>query len=184
MPADLMLRLARSAVFAVVCAGLASAAHVLAGGTVTAPTLALGLAVGLGIGLPATGRERSYAVILPLLGAGQVMSHLLFSGLPRTILFETGTYAGHHALSPDTGMLVFHAVATLLTAWWLDRGESALWALLRRLVADVVWFLYRHLVPMERVERIPAGAEHDRPLGDAVPLWLSHAVVRRGPPVG
>ncbi|GAA3685866.1 hypothetical protein GCM10022224_058310 [Nonomuraea antimicrobica] len=178
MPADMMVRLARSAVFAVGCAGLASAAHLLAGGMVTAQTFAAALAVGLVIGFPATGRERPFAVIMTLLAAGQVVSHLLFTSAYRDLVLDAHT--GHGDLSQGVGMVLVHAVATLLTAWWLDRGEVALWALLRQVAAHVVWYVYRHTVPVVWAQPGPVAPE--RTPAEAVPLWLSHAVVRRGPP--
>ncbi|GAA0929934.1 MFS transporter [Nonomuraea longicatena] len=178
MPADPTLRAARSAVFAVVCAGLAAAAHLMGGGTVPLQAFVLAVGGGLAIGLAATGRERPLPAIMVVLASGQLGSHLLFSSLdPAPAVHVSEPHSG---LSPGLGMLLLHTLATVLTAWWLERGEVALWALLRRLAAHVVWYLCRHDVSPTRAE--PRPVEPERVAADAVPLWLSHALVRRGPP--
>jgi hypothetical protein len=76
---------------------------------------------------------------------------------------------------------VAHLLAALLAAWWLRRGEAALWSLLRRTAALVpglvAWWRDAPLpAAAGPVPRIQAGSEPPR----RVPL--RHAVIRRGPP--
>jgi hypothetical protein len=75
-----------------------------------------------------------------------------------------------------------HVLAALVAAWWLRRGEAALWSLLRRAVDFVPGLaaLWRSSAPLHS----PAGR---RPRASAEPpplrqLLLRHAVSRRGPP--
>ncbi|MFC6538997.1 hypothetical protein ACFQES_19790 [Nonomuraea salmonea] len=72
-------RLARTAVFAAVCLGLGAAAHMLGGATVPAEAGVGAFALAFAAAYPLAGRERSLAVILPLLAGLQVLLHLMFS---------------------------------------------------------------------------------------------------------
>jgi hypothetical protein len=76
---------------------------------------------------------------------------------------------------------VAHLLAALVAAWWLRRGEAALWSLLRRTAALVpglvAWWRDAPLpTPAGPVLPVQAGPEPPR----KVPL--RHAVTRRGPP--
>ncbi|MFF4121517.1 hypothetical protein [Streptomyces sp. NPDC001714] len=75
-----------------------------------------------------------------------------------------------------------HVLAALVAAWWLRRGEAALWSLLRRTAALVpglaAWWQDAPLpAPAGGPRPAPAGPIRPRPL-----LALRHAVSRRGPP--
>jgi hypothetical protein len=77
-----------------------------------------------------------------------------------------------------------HVVAALVAAWWLRRGEAALWSLLRWAVAFVpglaAWWRDAPAPQTFRIARRPGRAA-----ADAAPLrqlLLRHAVSRRGPP--
>ena len=126
-PAGLTFRLARAAAFSVVCLGLSVTAHVLAGSSVSASSAAGGLALAFLTALAVSGRERTTAVILPVLVALQVALHLLFSFAHAASPVEMAGHA-HSALLPGLGMLVMHGWAVGLTSLWLARGEAALWA--------------------------------------------------------
>src|SRR5690606_34249827 len=132
MRAHLPLRLVRTVVFAAVCVLLAAAAHWLSGGP--RPSLGAMTAGGgavLAVAAALGGRERQPAAVAWLLVIAQLGLHELFGG------DRTGYVAAHlhgEGLAEAFGMLVAHLTATLLTAWWLARGEAALWATLRRLV--------------------------------------------------
>jgi hypothetical protein len=171
----LPLRLARTAVFAVVCLGLGVAAHVLGGGFVPVPAMAAALGLAFAAAYPLSGRERSFAVILPLLAGLQVILHLLFS---LSHAASPHAPAGHlHAgLVPDLGMLVAHGWAVGMTALWLARGEAALWALLRRLAVRllVIW-----LPLLTTPFSTPLCTTEPPVLRSAV---LRHVVSGRGPP--
>ncbi|WP_219467244.1 MFS transporter [Nonomuraea rhizosphaerae] len=197
--AGLPLRLARSASFAVVCVALAATGHWMAGGRAPGPAELAGAGGAvMAAAAVVAGRERSRVLIIGLLGAAQVCLHVLFglvehSGTTITGTTITGTTITGTAVArvaaPDLpvvhgestwpGMFLCHAVATLLTAWWLAGGESALWSLLRRLAARAVPILTP--VPFTPPP-VPAAAPEpgpDRPRGRA----LRHSVVRRGPPL-
>ncbi|WP_371786592.1 MFS transporter [Streptosporangium subroseum] len=186
MSAGLTFRLARAAVFAVVCLGLGVVAHLSGGGGVSAGPAVCGLAVAFLAALPASGGERGMGVIWPMLAGMQVAFHLLFSTGPLFFpaaflapLAETGGHP-HSGLVPGLGMLVMHGAAGALTALWLSRGEAALWAALRYLAIR----LCRLLLIRCETTAAPPGVKHP---GSSAPVvfrsaLLRHAVSRRGPP--
>ena len=91
---------------------------------------------------------------------------------------STGYVISHphgRGLGDAAGMLLAHLTATLITGWWLARGESALWALLRRLGHRLA--LLRPGAP-----RRPAGRAMVLVRPSRRPL-LRHCVARRGPPL-
>ncbi|MEV0347746.1 MFS transporter [Nonomuraea sp. NPDC050680] len=175
MRAELPLRLARTAAFAAVCVGLAALAHAMGGGSVPAPhTAALGLCAVLLPALALSARERSAATINVALVCAQFGLHELFGA-------DSTAYVISHphgrGLGQAIGMLLAHLTATLITGWWLARGESALWALLHRLghrlalLRPVAVPAVRPAVAMVIVRIVPVD-----------PLLL-HCVARRGPPL-
>ncbi|MEV0388766.1 MFS transporter [Nonomuraea sp. NPDC050643] len=169
------LRFARTAVFAVVCLGLGMAAHMLGGATVPAPAMLGAFGLAFGAAYPMAGRERSLAVILPLLGGLQVVLHLLFSLSHAAAPHELAGHL-HSSLVPNLGMLVTHGWAVGLTALWLARGEAVLWSLLRRLAVRllVIW-----LPLLTTPFSTPLWTAEPRVPRSAV---LRHVVTRRGPP--
>lgn len=176
MTATLPFRFVRAAAFAVVCLLLGLVAHLLAGGRPSVPSVVAGLALSAAIALPATGRERSLEVILPLLAGAQIALHLLFSLGPAA----QGTHLAGHAhtgLACHAGMLIAHGWAVGLTALWLARGEALLWGVLRRLTARLIRVVVAQAVPVLPRPVVPPAAP--RPVR---PLLLRHAVHRRGPP--
>ncbi|WP_405143054.1 MFS transporter [Sphaerisporangium sp. NBC_01403] len=193
MHANVPLRLARSAVFAVVCVTLAAAAHWFAGGAGPAPQVLLsgGLAV-MTITTALAGRERSPATVTGLLLAAQVFMHqFLGPRSPQGLPSVPGPHHDHgtavlpqgHGLGVNAGMLLAHLTATLLTGWWLSRGEAALWSVLRGVGAYAVRrlavLMWRDATPAPGVPRRRAEAAVSPPGRERV---LRHAVVRRGPP--
>ncbi|MEU5300922.1 hypothetical protein ACH4YO_15390 [Streptomyces noursei] len=92
----------------------------------------------------------------------------------------------HHA---GIGMLAAHLLAGLVCAWWLHRGERALFALLAAMAAAADRSLYRLLrlllagvtVPVAHVgpRRVRRRAAASQPH----PAVVRHAVIRRGPPL-
>ncbi|MBT2226544.1 MFS transporter [Nonomuraea sp. NEAU-A123] len=173
--ARMPLRLARSASFTVVCVALSAIGHWLAGGNAPGPAMVAGAgAVVLAAATAMAGRERSRPLIIGLLGTAQVGLHVLFASQG-----ETPHLAGVHGQSTWPGMFLCHAVATLLTAWWLAGGEAALWSLLRRLAARAVRILPPVNDPMWPLAApVAADLVSDRPREH----MLRYAVVRRGPP--
>ncbi|MFC4015287.1 MFS transporter [Nonomuraea purpurea] len=180
MPAGLTFRLIRATAFAVVCFGLGALAHLLGGGNVSAPTAATALAVSFVAAVPATGRERGTEAILTLLLGVQVVLHLLFSAAPSLLAAPavTGDHL-HSGLVPNVGMLVTHGLATVMTALWLSRGESLLWALLRHLGVRLrLWMCVPHRTAYWAVA--VRGFE-TTPLLSAL---LEHSLSGRAPPAG
>ncbi|WP_131815506.1 MFS transporter [Thermostaphylospora chromogena] len=192
MDANLPLRIARAAVFTVVCLILAAAAHWFAGGATPTPRVLLfsGLVI-MTITVAVAGRERSPGTVIGLLCAGQAFLHVLFgsteapAGLSRQgrILSDLP----QHGLGVSVGMLTAHLTAVLLTGWWLSRGEAALWSLLRgigtyalRRVAALLVLLHQDAVPKAFVVPLQPIRGDIRPLRDRV---LRHAMIRRGPPI-
>ncbi|MFE2422542.1 hypothetical protein [Streptomyces hokutonensis] len=191
MSASPAVRSLRAAVFAAVCVLLAAAGHGLATGA-TPPLWADGagfLAV-FGMGFLLGGRERSMPGIGAAMLATQAGLHLGFDlARPRAGM----AMAGMAHMSGDTmapmrqaqamtpHALAAHVVAALVAAWWLRRGEAALWSLLRWAVAFVPG-----LVAWWRAAPLPARTVGPGRTGaDAAPfrqLLLRHAVSRRGPP--
>ncbi|NRQ36824.1 MFS transporter [Nonomuraea sp. NN258] len=180
MRAQLPLRLARTAAFAAVCVALAALAHWLGGGTGPAPQVAgAGLAIAFAAGLALSGRERPGAVIITVLGVLQFGLHelfALFSGDGAAYVPVHG-HAQGQGLAISTGMLVSHLTATLITGWWLARGEAALWSLLRRVGGRFV--LLRPLAVPAPPRVAPVVVSRVVP---PLPV-LRLGVARRGPPL-
>lgn len=185
-----LVRWARVVGFSAVCAGLAAAGHVAAGGMVHRHALAAGFAALLLPALAWTGRERTLRTILPALGAAQLFLHLLLSqvapghgaGRPVPAMQMEMPAGQHHAGSSGSAMLLMHLVAVIVTAWWLERGESGLCAFARTVAGWVLaplCLLFAATVPV-----LPALAAVRR----RRPVWrcevLRHVLVTRGPPVG
>ncbi|MEV1175574.1 MFS transporter [Nonomuraea sp. NPDC049784] len=186
MRAQLPLRLARTAAFSAVCVTLAALAHMLGGGSAPAPWAAgLGLAGVSALGLALCGRERSTATINVVLVGAQLGLHELFAGDGGTYfslhgLFSTDVVVHSHTqggLAVNTGMLLTHVTATLITGLWLARGEVALWSLLRLigrrlvLLPAIVVPLVRPAAPIVQTRVVPLQPE------------FRHCVARRGPPL-
>ncbi|WP_143590446.1 MFS transporter [Thermoactinospora rubra] len=181
--ARLPLRIARAGAFSVVCLGLAALGHHLAGGSgVTAGTVAPGFAVVASAAAVLAGRERPPALVVVALGAAQLFLHGLFTwnAAPAAGLPHRG------GLVVDAGMTLGHLTATLITGWWLARGEAALWSLLRIAGARAVRRL-RALPASTTASTLPEPPARP-PAPDRGPRrphpgrLLRHAVVRRGPP--
>lgn len=133
---SLTVRSPRAAVFAVLCVLLAAGGHVPAMGA--APPVRVQVVGALPVfvvGCLLGGRERSLVGI----GAGTLAAqgglHLaLDAGQPHAVMALHGLRMSHtHPHSPalTPHATAVHGVAALVLAWWLRRGEAALWSLLR-----------------------------------------------------
>ncbi|MET8158333.1 MFS transporter [Sphaerisporangium sp. NPDC005289] len=192
MHANVPLRLARAAAFAVVCLTLASVAHWFAGGSAPEPRALLpgGLVV-MAVTAALAGRERSPAAVTGLLLAAQAFLHQALGPADAAPV----PLHPHHldalphdpGLGVGVGMIVAHTTAALVTGWWLSRGETALWSLLRALGAYAVRRLAALLLLLRREASPGAPAvRFRRPpavLCSPRERVLRHVVVRRGPPV-
>lgn len=201
-PATGAARLARGAGLAALTVALSAVAHALGGGH----TPSAGMLAGLGaLLLPpcvgAAGRRLRPWVAAALLSGGQVALHAAFSVLmacrttPATMLVPDvhGTHAGHGATTMAThcvamaeqgrpllggaSMLVFHALATVLTAAGVCAAERLLWWVRREVTTRLT--APAPLAPLPR--RGPALPVPDR-FTPATALHLRLPPARRGPP--
>lgn len=182
MRANLPLRLTRSAAFAAVCVMLGAGAHWFAGGGGLRPQVLLvgGLVVMTTVAALA-GRERSPATVIALLLAAQIFLHQLLGHGDIS-----GSRPYEHDLGVSLGMLVAHATASLITGWWLARGEAAVWAILRRLGGHAMRglraLLTYLLVDVSETPCPPPVRTGHVEVSPPVHV-LRHAVIRRGPPI-
>jgi hypothetical protein len=191
MPSHSLLRLGRAAVFAAVCTALALTGHVAASDVAVAPwTVGAGCALMTALALLLTGHERSLPTILGGLFGGQFTLHVLFAaGQANAAAADLTAHPGHGVPDvPDghggAGMTVAHYAAALAAAWWLRRGEHAVWRLAREVTALALaparaLFTVALVLPPGLIRVPPAGDTVARPAGRI----LRHAVSRRGPPV-
>jgi len=184
-------RLARGWLIGAFATGVAAASHTLAGGY--RPD-ALGLAVGVVfsgmLGAVAIGRRPSLPRLVAAVAGSQLAFHVLFSVLGAGPRAGTATTPGMHmdmtVAAPagadhlghllDPGMWLAHAVAGLLTVWFLRCAERAVWSMLRRLVVRLL--LLARPVPLS----LPATAPTDRPRATRPGRHVA-ALPLRGPPL-
>ncbi|MEV6055088.1 hypothetical protein [Streptomyces sp. NPDC052107] len=190
MSVSLAVRSVRAAVFAVLCVLLAAGGHAMATGM--APPVwvqAAGFVPVFAVGCLLGGRERSLVAIGTGTLAAQGGLHLVFHAVEphhaAMVMHGMRMVQAPHALTPNA--TAAHAGAALLLAWWLRRGEVALWSLLRWAVAFVPGLAAWRQVA-GGVWRAPAGPGLVRRAGGE--SWalrqvrLRYAVHRRGPPTG
>ncbi|MEZ5118058.1 MAG: hypothetical protein R2737_17495 [Candidatus Nanopelagicales bacterium] len=159
-------RAGRGLVVGTAAVGLASAGHSLGGGHVDPAALALWLGVGVVAATLLSDRVWSLPRLIGLLAVTQVVLHV---GL--------GQHAGAgHGGTPTATMLAGHAVAVVLTALVLRRGE----ALVEWLVATLTRPLRAASLATSPVPAYAATPVARGPVATGAPL--RHAVVRRGPP--
>ncbi|GIH28936.1 hypothetical protein Aph01nite_72460 [Acrocarpospora phusangensis] len=195
--ADPTFRLVRSAAFAAVCVLLAAVAHRLAGGdSPTALALAIAGTGVFAVSAMLAGRERSPVMISVSMLAAQSALHELFNhgATVKAILASRlwvdvpAVPAGDHqshALGISLGMLIAHVTAALVTAWWVARGEAALWSVLRRVGAAAVRGLLRLFAPVTAFGAVTLGPATHGSHRSRLPRIhaLRHIVIRRGPPL-
>ncbi|WP_047868949.1 hypothetical protein [Nocardiopsis sp. RV163] len=189
MAGTVPLRLPRATVFAAVCTGVSSTGHVLASGHAVAP---LGLAAGFVLVLAvAHGLFRSEQRLGALVATtlwGQAVLHLLFAVASPGGSASHGTdhSAGSGALAGagvGADMLLAHAAAGVVCAWWLRQGERAAFALV-----DLVRSLLHRLLVLASAPALtarsgPARLTGHTPLRPGVfLLFLRHVRILRGPP--
>ncbi|MGP3959752.1 hypothetical protein ACTWPT_27445 [Nonomuraea sp. 3N208] len=172
------LRLSRAVVFATVCGAVSAGGHALAGGGLVPFEVYLaGVLAVLASAYLIDGRELGPAAVLAATAGAQTVLHQLFERLAGAR--PAGAEAAHGHLAP--GMTLAHLTVAALTAWWLYRGERALWLMVR---------LYGTPLPLIRLlVTVPATCARPgwRPV--AAPeisirarTTASRAVTRRGPP--
>ncbi|ACU71978.1 conserved hypothetical protein [Catenulispora acidiphila DSM 44928] len=97
------------------------------------------------------------------------------------------TAAPHHSMTSGmtTGMIAAHVLAALVAAWWLRRGEAAVWSLARTLGLALITplvLLVVALVPWTPPRRVGAVATRT-PARLGPGRLLRFDVARRGPPM-
>ncbi|TMR24407.1 MFS transporter [Nonomuraea turkmeniaca] len=171
------LRGLRAAVFAVVCVYAALGMHMLAGGpgaglgTVAAATAATGAGAFF-----LARRRRSMGTLVVASFTAQYGMHQLFSSGATTL----SDHHGGGGLQAGIGMLAAHVMVTIMCAWWLERGETALVTLLLLLACSLrsLWLTARlSTSPPPRPGPITAVAS-----GVLAPQVLAWTMCRRGPP--
>jgi hypothetical protein len=180
------LRLTRATVFAGVCVTLATVGHAaVARATVSPWAIGLGFAAVLAVAWVLTAAERSLATILGGLLGGQFAFHALFTtGHPAP---AAAHHAGQQTLVTgdhgSTSMTLAHVAAAVVSAWWLRRGERAVWRLARRVAAVATRPLWaRPAAPEPALFAPPARAFSRTSAARPRSATLRHSVVRRGPP--
>ncbi|MFB4277579.1 hypothetical protein ACBJ59_19975 [Nonomuraea sp. MTCD27] len=185
------LRGLRAAVFAVVCVLAALGMHVLAGGPIAdlGTVVAATVVTGAGAFVLAR-RRRSTGTLLAASFAAQYGMHQLFTTGPGMGPgMGPAALPDHHGgggLYAGAGMLLAHVLVATLSAWWLDRGETALAALLRLLACSLhdLWAF----LTAARDSLPPVPARRPRPVaagpaaGIRTSQVLAWALCRRGPP--
>jgi hypothetical protein len=189
------------------CTTLAVAGHVAAGRAAVAPkAVVLGFALLYLVAWALTGAERSLATILGGLLGGQFMLHALFAAAAPTVttVRHTGGHALHQVVATSdvvpgasgatfgagVVMLVAHVTAALGAAWWLRKGEQAVWTLARRVAVLAAYPLraLRTLVALLGAAPAccpaPVGRLRTNGLIRPASVALRGSVTRRGPPFG
>jgi len=207
MTREPVLPAVRSAMFTAVCLGLSVAAH-RAMSQAAIPPWAIVLG-GIGVYAPArlgSRRERGLLEITLLMGVLQIALHLLFayaqdqaasaaqmsmSPMPGMAMppgssmssMPGMTMSSGGGMRMSAGMLLGHALAALVCAWWLRRGEAAVHAVIRGAAHWIVAHLAGpvHVVPVAARRRV---ALHVEPVALALrSQWLRTRRALRGPPL-
>lgn len=208
MGAGTALRLARTALFAVVCVAVSGLGHALmSGGPLPLPSLLAVLVPVAAAGWWLAGRERNAAVTVSAHVLGQLalhahfaasatggahhahgsMPHASHTGPAGDVSHRMELLAAFDASVFTTGMAAAHAVAGLVCGWWLWRGEVALARLGRCLALSVraplrtAWRLWS-ATPLDEVSPVRPRTRR-RPGRRPQDLLALHAISRRGPPL-
>jgi hypothetical protein len=186
-PPQPALRLTRASVFAAVCMTLATAGHTAVSQAAVAPwAIGVGFAAVLAVAWVLTGAERSLATILGGLLAGQFAFHALFTAAQSgpSVMDHSGAPVVMTSGHSSTTMTLAHVAAAVVSAWWLRRGERAVWRLARRVAALAGRPLWALLALLDSAPVIPQARALFRtsPLARPRSATLRHSVVRRGPP--
>ncbi|TDB93215.1 hypothetical protein E1267_43500 [Nonomuraea longispora] len=169
------LRLARAVVFAAVCGAVSAGGHALAGGgPVPLPVYGAAVLAALGLAYLIDGRERGPFAVLAATAGTQLLLHQLFDRLAPAPAPESA-----HA-HPEPGMALVHLTVAALTAWWLHRGERALWLVIRLYATPPPAVGLLVVAPVEVA--LPSWPPATPVLPSYAGETVSGTVSRRGPP--
>ena len=203
------LRAGRAMVFAALCVLVGAVGHdAFSVGGIPVWALAAGGGATFLVVRPFTQRERGLPLILALMAAVQVGLHELFAraqrgsggtmrmatpprgawwcghseppGVTQVMHNVAGAAPSQHSMT--TGMWAAHVVAALVAAWWLRRGEAAVWSLAGTLGLAIVAPLVQLVpwTPPRHAATAPVTAAPTR-LGPG--RLLRFELARRGPPM-
>jgi hypothetical protein len=178
-PTSGVLRVARGAFVGVTAMGLSVGGHLVAGGSLPAPTgAATLLALAVSGGVACSGRRWTLSALVSVLLGVQVVCHVALAGHAGSHLADAHQQAAH---GMSAAMVLAHVLAAIATAVLLSRGESWCWRLVALLSRPV------HLVRLLTARTLPAfGARSLSPAVGSLAvlrsLLLGHAQPRRGPP--
>ncbi|CAL9617181.1 hypothetical protein SUDANB121_05781 [Nocardiopsis dassonvillei] len=177
----------RAGVFTLVCASLSAHGHALGSGhDVPLPGLLPGMAVVFAMAWAAAHRRQGWAALTGRMLWGQLALHVTFSyagsfGASHTAPHPDQVVAD--AAMPAWAMIGMHVLSALVSAWWLHRGEAALFAFLRFMaLALLPLLLALGALPAPRGPVVPRLRSADAPARIRLP-YLRHSLILRGPPV-
>ncbi len=142
---------------------------------------------GLVIGIPVVGGSTTIGSLfgVSLFGAPVTTGSVTADSVTTGSLSAGSVTAVHHgsALVPGLAMLLAHALVAVLSAWWLERGESALATMLRLAACTLLEIWGRLATPISSPEStrciaLPVIAE----VAAGVDRLLVSVLSGRGPP--
>lgn len=191
---------ARAAVFAAVCTLLAVAAHrLMSAASIPLAAQVFGaVAVFCFARIAAALGERGLLAIGLLVGGSQIGLHLLFHAVQSSAVPVPASMRGMDGMSGmlvssssplgvTSGMTIAHVLAAATAAWWLRRGEAAVFAAVER-ARGVLGASWRMLAWwLAGIWQVPAAPPAMSATGTdvrqaTVARVLSFTVIRRGPP--
>jgi hypothetical protein len=160
MQSGTMARAMRAALFALVCVGTGTGLHMIANGGDpgwVGPALALPIVWLAAYGM--AGKERSALFVTLAIAGAQLGLHLeLGLFCPTTMNMPgmpgyTGTTGAAHGV---LAMVLAHAIAILISGWWLGLGEKSFFDLCRAL--ELIAAPAADLLAGRLPARVPVGA--------------------------
>jgi hypothetical protein len=162
---------ARVVVFTLATVALGVGGHLAGGGRAPSAVVLAGLLAGGAVAASGmAGREQTLPRIVLAVGAIQV-------GIHAVLMAPTPGMHQHAGAMPGHAMVGWHAVAVLLVAWWLRRGEAAAWRLARALADRLLHPRSSLALPDPRVSVLGQGRGRLGVAHRAVEGWSG-----RGPP--
>ncbi|WP_435737975.1 hypothetical protein V5D56_05095 [Cellulosimicrobium sp. PMB13] len=175
-PGSGRLRAARGLVLAAVVVGLSLLSHELAGGSRpdVVPLVVLAALSAVAV-RPLTRREVGLPRLLALLGAGQVVLHVVLERSAELSPTATASAHAHDGPAATMTMLAAHAVATVVVALVLRHGDAVLWRLW-------TWLTRRRVPEAPRAVVVPVRPLPRRVLPSVRRAPVPGAVGGRAPP--
>src|SRR4051794_3446199 len=171
------LRLVRGAVVGSSAVVLGAGGHALASGmTPTTSSLAMASVVAVLIGIAMSGRRWRLPSLIAVLAAAQLAFHVLLGGTPHTMPGMHDPLGGGGSHHPFL-MVLTHALAVIVSAALLERGEDWCWQLVELLTRPL---RLTRLVPLVAHAELSVVNEWTSPVGRRQ-VWLS-SQQHRGPP--